>query len=351
MDNEKFGNSIKELRKEKRRKIKKIAGIVSLIAFIVLAIIQVAYITVLKKRGFEYVIDSLFYIINQIIILSALISINCLISKIKNNKRIITYVLFLLVTIINIAFMCNNGFTNKCIVSFSSNFSNELVLKVNKDSGSIRLYKNIKIFLFTKEKEQFSYETEGIIKKQWLTNDICGLTYKDKNGKLREYVVTYGDRGNGISYYYVTTALTGNWQVFTQYGNPTRLLADSKGITITKEGKKELFEYSDCKQFGTIALVLYKNDIPKYVVALDENCEIDEKTDIIKKGGTITLSEISMEKTILESLYCTTYKDENDLSNYNVVSVAMGIAFGKISKTIDGGNNFTKLDILEQLKW
>lgn len=63
---------------------------------------------------------------------------------------------------------------------------------------------------------------------------------------------------------------------------------DSKGITITKNGKEELFEYSNCKQFGTIALVLYKNDIPKYVIALDKNCELDEKTDIIKKGGTIT---------------------------------------------------------------
>ncbi len=173
--------------------------------------------------------------------------------------------------------MCNNGLNNKCIVSFSRDFSNELVLKVNKNSGSIKLYRNARLLLFAKEKEQFPYELEGKIKKQWLTNDICGLTCKDKDGNLREYVVTYGDRGNGISYYNVTNAISGNWQVSTQYGSPTRLLTDSKGITITKNEKKELFEYSDCKQFRTIALVLYKNDIPKYVVALDE------KTYIIKK--------------------------------------------------------------------
>lgn len=316
---EKYKNK-EEKRKQKIKKIKKTSGIVSLIVFFISILIQGAYIIAFKKHNFEYVIDSLFYIINETIILSALISINCLITKIKN-KRIITYILCLFLSIINIAFMCNNGLENKCIVSFSSDFSNELVLKVNKENGSIRLYRNVKMFLFAKEKEQFSYELEGKIKKQWFTNDICGLTYKDKNGNLREYIATYGDRGDGISYYYVTNAILGDWQVFTQYGSSTQLLADSKGITITKKGKKELFEYSDCKQFGTIALVLYKNDIPKYVVALDENCEIDEETDIIKKDGTITLSEISMEKTISESLYCMTYKNENDMSDYNVVSV------------------------------
>ena len=237
------------------------------------------------------------------------------------NKKIVVYVGFLIVTLINIAYMINNGLDNKCIISFSNDFSNELVLKINKNNGTITLYKNAKLFLFAKQKEQFSYEIEGNIKKQWLANDICSITYKDKNENLREYVVTYGDRGNGISYYYVSSAISGNWQVFTQYGNPTQLLADSKGITITKNGKEELFEYVDCEQFGTLAIVLYKNKVPRYVVSLDENCEIDEDMDIIKKDGTITLTEISMDKTNLESLYCITYKNENDMNNYNVVNV------------------------------
>lgn len=315
-------------------------GIVSLITFIIFLLVQMAYLTVLKKHNYEYAIDILFYIVNEIIILSATISLNFLIKKLRN-KKIITSILCIIFTIINIAFMCNNGFDNKCIVSFSSDFSNELVLKVNRENGAIKLYKNTKFFLFAKEKEQFDYEVQGTIKKQWLTTDICGITYKDKNNKLREFVVTYGDRGDGISYYSVTNALTGNWQVFTQNGNPTQLLADSKGITITKNGKKELFEYSNCKQFGTIALVLYKNEIPKYVIALDKNCELDEKTDIIKKGGTITLAEISMDKTLSESLYCMTYKNENDLSNYNVVSVAKNdykIENGIMYISFDGKN-------------
>lgn len=316
---EKYKN-LEEKRQQKIKKVKKKIGIISVIILIFSLLVQGAYIFVLKKHDFEYVMDILEYIINELIIVSATISIVLLIKN-KRIKNIITYILCAVFSIINIAFMFNNGFKNKCIVNFSSDFSNELVLKVNKDTGAIRLYRNPKLFLFAKEKDQFEYELDGEIKRQWLETDICVITYKDKDGNLREFVVTYGDRGNGISYYYVTTALIGNWKVFTQYGNATQMTVDSKGITIKKNEKSELFEYEDCKQYGTIALVLYKNNVPKYVIGLDKNCKIDEKTNIIKKGGTITLSEISMEKTMLESLYCMTYKNENDLSNYNLVSV------------------------------
>lgn len=319
MDNKKFGNLIKELRKEKIKKIKKRIGITSIIVFIILLILQIVYLIILKRHNYEYVVDVMEYIINQIIILSATSSIVLLIKKKKVNA--IIYIMAVISTIINIAFMCNNGLKNKSIVSFSKDFSNELILKIDKNTGSIKLYKNAKLFIFAKESEQFDYELTGKIKKQWIENDICGITYKDKNNRLREYVVTYGDRGDGISYYYVINTLLGNWQVFTTNGKPTQMLVDNKGIKITKDGKSELFEYDKCKQYGTIALVLYKNEVPKYVIGLDKNCKIDSETNIIKKDGTITLAEISMDKTKLESLYCVTYKNADNLSNYSVVSV------------------------------
>lgn len=192
------------------------------------------------------------------------------------------------------------------------------MLKIDKDTGAIKLYKNTKLFLFARKKEQFDYEIKGNIKKQWLTNDICGLTYKDQDGNLREFVVTYGDRGNGISYYYVESALSGEWN-----GRQTQIIVDSKGITIVKDSETYFFEHKDCKQYGTIALVLHKDDIPKYVIALNQDCELDEKTDIIKKGGTISLSEISMKKTKTETLLCVTPKNF-DLSDYNIVGVSKG---------------------------
>lgn len=308
--------NIEEKKKEKVQKVKKRIGVISIIIFVFALILQIVYLIIFKRHNYEYVIDALEYIINQIMILSATSSIILLLKKKKIN--IIIYFMAVIFTIANIAFLCNNGLKNKSVVSFSNDFSNELILKINNDTGSIKLYRNVKLFIFAKENEQFDYELKGRIKKQWIENDICGITYKDKNNKLREFVVTYGDRGDGISYYYVANALLGNWQVFTTNGKPTQMLVDSKGIKITKDGKSEIFEYNECKQYGTIALVLYKNEVPKYVIGLDKNCEIDNKTNIIKKDGTITFAEISMDKTKLESLYCMTYKNANDLSDYNV---------------------------------
>ena len=328
--------NIEEKKKEKVQKVKKRIGSISIIIFGFSLILQAIYLIILKRHNYEYVIDTLEYIINQIIILSAASSIVLLLKKKKIN--IIIFCMTVIFTIVNIAFMCNNGLKNKSVISFSKDFSNELIIKINNETGLIKLYRDTKLIIFAKEKEQLDYELTGKIKKQWIENDICGITYKDKNNKLRAFVVTYGDRGDGISYYYVANALLGNWQVFTTNGKPTQMLVDSKGIKITKDGKSEFFEYDKCKQYGTIALVLYKNEVPKYVIGLDKNCEIDNATNIIKKDGTITLAEISMDKTKLESLYCMTYKDANDLSDYNVVSV------GKNEFKIKNGILYTSLD-------
>lgn len=335
----------KEKRQEKRKKIQKIITIISTVVFVICFIIQLGYITILRKHGYEYVSDIVYYIINEIIVITAIIPSIYITqySKIKNKliSNIIVTCVAIILTTTNFAFMLNNGFKNKCIVSFSSNFSNELVLKQNKETGETILYKNAKLFIFAKPKEKFSYAVEGKIKHQWLVNDVCSITYKDKDGKLREFVATYGDRSNGISYYYVTTAISGDWQTRSQYGTQIEMSMDSKGIKIKKDKKSEEFEYDKIKQYGTLAIVLYKNETPKYVIALNKDCKIDEKTEIIKRDGTITLTEVSMEKTVKEKLYCTTYKNANDLSNYNVVSVAANdykIQNGILYISYDGRN-------------
>ncbi len=332
--------NIEEKRKIKLKKIKKYVGIISLVIFILTLLLQLGYYCILRRYNFEYVLDILPYIVNEVMITSLCISVLYFVNKMPN-KKVILASIFTVLTVVNIAFMANNAFKNNCIVSISQNFSNEVILKVDKESGAIKIYKDPKLFIFARQKEQFQYESQGKIKRQWLTNDICSITYLDRDGNIREYVATFGDRGNGISYYYVTSALRGDWQVWTQNGEATQLLSDSNGIRITKNGVREQFDFSECKQFGTIALVLYKDDVPKYVVALDENCELDDNTDIIKKDGTITLCEVSMNKTQKESLYCMTYKSE-DLTNYDVIAVKANdyeLKNGILYISYDGKNN------------
>lgn len=173
--------------------------------------LQLGYIFIVKNKEYEYILDSLLYIINEIIILSATYLL-LIIGKKNKTKNIIIGVICLILTSINIAFMLNNGIQNKSIISFSKNFSNELVLKQNKETGAISFYRS-KFVLFAKKQEQFAEGVNGKIKTQWLTGDICNITYEDINSNLNVFIATYGTRGKGDFYYDVAPTLEGSWQV------------------------------------------------------------------------------------------------------------------------------------------
>lgn len=309
-----------EKKKNKLKKLKKVSSIISVIIFICCLIIQLVYLFVLKPRNYEYVLDILYYIINELIIISATL-ISILIIKKSKIKNIITYILFAILTIINLVFMFNTGLNNKCILSFSSNFSNGLVLKQNKETGLTTLYNNPKVFLFATPKEELPQTIEGSIKHQWITKDTCSLTYKDKNNITREFVVTYGSREGQSSYYHIASSFLGTWNQSELTEGPSKIYVDSKGITICEDDENILFEYDDCIQYGITTLVLYKNDIPKYVLTMNDDCIIDDETTLIKNGGTIALCEVSMQKTIVKQFKCATFKNDDDLKNYKLVNV------------------------------
>lgn len=315
-------NKIKDKEEKKKiriNKIKKILGIISFILAIIFLILQLGYIFVLSKYDYEYIWDQLLYIVNEVIILFGTISIICLGKKLKMKYAISTSICILL-TFINILFGINNTSKTTSIIDFSKNFSNILVIKQDKFDGKATVYKNLKFIVFARPKDNLEGGVNGKIKTHWITSDICCVTYIDNKDMVREYVATYGDRGDGSSYYYVKNAINGEWQNFSQDSNITTLRTNSNGITIFKNGNKEEFLNTDCEQFGTIALVLYKGSVPKYVISLNENCELDEKTDIIKKGGTINLTEVSMDRVVTEELNCIIHKDDN-LENYRVIDL------------------------------
>lgn len=289
----------KEKREKNIKKAKKIIGIISVIIFILSLLLQLGYIFILKEHDYEYVIDSLMYIVNEIIIISATLFI-VLLFKYNKVRNISIYAICTILTIINLLFFLNDGLENKCIVDFSSNFSNQVVLKQNRKSGVTTLYKNAMV-LFARPKENFSYSVKGDIKVQWLEQDICSLTYMDVDNKIREFVVTYGDRGNGISYYYVWGTFVGKWREFSQYGEPVVLNANEKKVQIIINGESQEYTYAQDKQYGTLAIVLYNEETPEYIISLDKNCTLD-KNDIINDGGTITLTKVSMDNVVPHKL-------------------------------------------------
>ena len=309
----------KEKKENRKRKLIKIVKILSIIIFVLMLLLQLGYLCIMKPNGYEYINDLIFYIVNELIMITGVAFLILQLKKLKTIK-IVAVIIAVILSIINLAFMINNGMNIRTILSFSNDFSNELVLKQNKENGETRLYKYAKLILFAKPDERFEYSVSEDIKHQWLTNDICNITYTDRDDNLRNYVATYGSRKGTDSYYYVFNALLGRWQTQADSVGNTNLTVDSKGIKVTRNDTAEQFEFSDCKQYGVTALVLYKEDIPKYVIALNDDCEIDDDTTYIKNGGTITFCDISMKKTIKETLYCTVYKDEN-LNNYSGITV------------------------------
>lgn len=309
----------KEKKENRKRKLIKVVKIVSIIIFVLMLLLQLGYLCIMKPNGYEYINDSIFYIVNELIMITGVTFLILQLKKLKIIKTV-TVIIAVILSIINLSFMINNGMNIKTILSFSNDFSNELVLKQNRENGETRLYKYAKLILFAKPYERFEYSVIGDIKHQWLTNDICNITYTDEDDNLRNYVATYGSRKGTDSYYYVFHALLGRWQTQADSVGNTKLTVDEKGIKVTRDDTAEQFEFSDCKQYGVTALVLYKEDIPKYVIALNDDCEIDDDTTYIKNGGTITFCDISMKKTIKETLYCTVYKDEN-LNNYSGITV------------------------------
>lgn len=309
----------KEKKENRKRKLIKVVKIVAIIIFVLMLLLQLGYLCIMKPNGYEYINDSIFYIVNELIMITGVTFLILQLKKLKIIKTV-TVIIAVILSIINLSFMINNGMNIKTILSFSNDFSNELVLKQNRENGETRLYKYAKLILFAKPYERFEYSVIGDIKHQWLTNDICNITYTDEDDNLRNYVATYGSRKGTDSYYYVFHALLGRWQTQADSVGNIKLTVDEKGIKVTRDDTAEQFEFSDCKQYGVTALVLYKEDIPKYVIALNDDCEIDDDTTYIKNGGTITFCDISMKKTIKETLYCTVYKDEN-LNNYSGITV------------------------------
>lgn len=114
---EKYKN-VEERRRKKLKKIKKIFGIISTLLFFISFGIQVTYIIIVKTKGYEYVKDTIPYILNEIAILTSFLSALFLIKKSKI-KNIIISILFIILTIVNGIFLLNNGLDNECIVSIS----------------------------------------------------------------------------------------------------------------------------------------------------------------------------------------------------------------------------------------
>lgn len=149
--------------------------------------------------------------------------------------------------------------------------------------------------------QQFPYTVQGSLKLQWLTGDVCTATYEGEDGRTHQYIATFGDRGSGASYYYVSSALVGVWEPMGPNTAGWRLEATdgSDGhITLENGSYHYEYEYSDCVQAGTLALALCRGGLPEWTVALGQDFEFQNAdSGGVAGGGSIVVCRVSMEKT------------------------------------------------------
>lgn len=275
--------------------LRKVLGWLFAVPSGLLLLMQLAYLLIGKRYGFEYIDDNILYYVNGAILLTAFLSLLLLVRK----KKAVIAVSAACAILLAADFMAMQAFhlhfSTISIISVSPDYRHVLVLKQDTSNGKTVSYRN-RIFLFARPGEQFPYTVDGPVKIQWLVSDVCAVTYTEPDQTAHQYIDTFGDRGSGISYYYVASALRGQWEM--EGKNPTgkTLTADASGITITDGSTEVHYDQDSCVQVGTLALVLCKDGLPQWTVALNADCKIGND-DLIAPGGTITLCAVSMDKT------------------------------------------------------
>lgn len=299
-------NDLDQLENEiKETKIKKCSFLISLFTSVIgcsLLILQLGYFAVLKRFGFEY-IHSMNQIIFNLIILCCFFLNYCLIKK-KNIK--IQYVLIGCLGVIIISIFGFQYFQKtEEISSFSSNLKNRAVLKYDDDQHRLDIY-HYTYLCFARKSDTVATEINGYHGK-WLTNDCYVFTYSNEENQRKVNVSTFGDRGNGISYFNIFPTLQGEW--FNKNNGETKTyLKESAGqLTLKIKNKTQYFDADETKQNGTIALTLSKDEEAQFIIVLDENCILNDD-NLLDKNGTIQVYNLQKDSSV--TLYCGTYKED-----------------------------------------
>lgn len=274
--------------KQNKNTFKKIGGMLLFLFAIGFFILQIGYLFLHTTHQVEYTDDRLFYIINIFIMICLAAAILLLITMTKKWKAIGGSIIVIFIIVNGILLFINNH-QIKNIVRFSPDFKHVLAIKENTKTGKAVYYRTY-YYILARPKESFPYKTIGEFKVKWLAKDIAAVTYKAADSTLHQYIGTYGDRGGGGSYYYVGPSIYGRWE-----GKDVEVISNQEGITVVHNERYEEFDWDHIVQFGTLAVVLTKNNQAAWTLSLNENFEVDSNSSR-PPSGSISLYEATVEK-------------------------------------------------------
>lgn len=290
------GRGIADEEEARRRKKRKTAGVVCAVPALLLLCMQLAYVTAGKAYQMEYISDFLPYLVNMLLILllaAAAILFFWENRAVRIGAAAAGGAIVLGVLAVGVRETKGRG----AVWSLSPDYRHMLVLKYEEKSGLVTTYRN-QMLLFARKSDQFPYTSQKDMKIQWLADDACAVTYESPDdGNVHQYVMTYGDRGDGITTPYVTNIIAGSWTGEGTNIAGWKIKTTGDGIVISSEGdEEEMYAFEDCVQFGTLAIALCRDGLPQWTIVLDENGVVGAD-DYLEDGGTISLCKVSMDKT------------------------------------------------------
>lgn len=290
--------------KQNRKRLNKPAGWILFICALGLFCVQIGYLFVNAKYQAEYIDDRLFYIINIACALCLALAIWFLL-EINKAVKLVTLCVIILFIISSGGLLVKSNQEVNHITSLSPDWKHVLSIKENVESGDAIYYRSY-YGILARPKERLHNQIDGEVKVEWLANDIAVLTYKIENQTVQQFIATYGDRGGGLAYYYVGAEIHGRWQF-----DDIEVESNTEGITVTENGTTDSFQWDDIVQFGTLAVVLMKNNEAAWTLSLNEDFDVHSAANTAPTG-TISLYKATLEKN---KPYTLTYRLHNEGSD------------------------------------
>lgn len=273
----------------KQNKGKIIVGVFVFLMAIGFFTLQMGYFYVHQRFQVEYIDNRLYYVITILCVSCLALAIFILLTLSKRIKVIVVSIVSaVFISQVVLLSMSNNEI--KHVTSISPDFIHVLSLKENLLTGEIVYYRPY-FGIFGRPRLSLPYEKIGDFKVEWLAKDVAAVTYLAANQTIQQFIGTYGDRGSGSSYYNVGPEMHGVWQ-----GNGVEVKSSPEGIEVTADGESELFAWESVYQFGTLAIVLKRDDEAAWTISLNENFTMYSDASI-PPSGNITLYKAEMEKS------------------------------------------------------
>lgn len=290
------GADIKEeerTEKDRRTYIEEAAAAALLLAGLLCVCVQIWYLLNRQSYRIAYMADWMFFLVNGAAILFIWGGGLCSrkLRKFFRKPAVIVFCFLLLTADLAAGALSGGEETN--IIRFSPGWPKKMMnVKISKENGSARLFRPAG-GLFVRPAEEFPFTVKGEVKTQWLEKDVCAVTYRSgQDDGIHQFVAAYGDRSDGVSYYYVLTAAAGIWD---GPGGYCLRIGDQKIELETPRGTEE-YDYDEFLQYGTLAVVFPRTS-PRWTLVLNRDCILKGGQSTVEDGCSVTLCRVSMKKT------------------------------------------------------